>query len=49
MMQVMWSEGAWVVNMGVEGMNGAICSLSMGIDGPRGAVDGATFTSHEGD
>ena len=40
MVQVVWSEGAWVVNMGVEGMNGAICSLSMGIDGLGGAVYG---------
>ena len=26
--------------MGVEGMNGATCGLSMGIDGLGGAVDG---------
>ena len=36
----MLSERAWVVNVGVEGMNGATCSLSMGIDGPGGMVDG---------
>ena len=26
--------------MGVEGMNGATCGPSVGIDGPGGAVDG---------
>ena len=40
MAQVTWSEGAWVVNMGVEGMNGATCGLSVGIDGLGGTVDG---------
>ena len=40
MVQVMRSEGEWVVNTGVEGTNGATCGLSMGIDGPGGAVDG---------
>ena len=40
MAQVTQSEGAWVVNTGVEGTNGATCGLSMGIDGPGGMVDG---------
>ena len=40
MMQVTWSEGAWVANVSVEGTNGATCGLSMGIDGLGGAVDG---------
>ena len=39
-MQATQSEGAWVVNMGVEGMNGITCSPSVGIDGLGGAVDG---------
>ena len=40
MVQVTQSEGAWVVNVGVEGTNGATCSLSEGIDGLGGIVDG---------
>ena len=36
----MRSEGAQVVNAGVEGMNGATCGPSMGIDGLGAAVDG---------
>ena len=40
MVQATQSEGAWVVNAGVEGTNGGTCSLSMGIDGLGGAVDG---------
>ena len=36
----MWSEGAWVANAGVEGMNGAIHGPSVGIDGPGGTGDG---------
>ena len=39
-MQVTRSEGAWVVNAGVEGLNGATRSPSVGIDGLGGAVDG---------
>ena len=31
------SEEAWVVDVGMEGMNGATCGLSMG---PGGMVDG---------
>ena len=40
MAQVTWSEGARVVNVGVEGMNGTTCSPSVGIDGLGGTVDG---------
>ena len=40
MVQVMQSEGAWVANVGVEGMNSITHGLSMGIDGPGGVVDG---------
>ena len=40
MAQVMRSEGAWVANVGVEGMNGATHGLSVGIDGLGGTVDG---------
>ena len=40
MAQVTWSEGAWVANVGVEGMNGTTCGPSMGIDGLGGMVDG---------
>ena len=39
----MWSEGAWVTNVGVEGVegtNGTTRGLSMGIDGLGGVVDG---------
>ena len=36
----MWSEGAWVANVGVEGTNGTTHGLSMGIDGLGGVVDG---------
>ena len=39
MVQVMRSEGAWVVNTGVEGMNGTTHTLSMGIDGLGGKVN----------
>ena len=39
-MQVMRSEEAWVVNMGMEGTNGATHGLSVGIDGLGGMVDG---------
>ena len=35
-----WSEGAWVVNAGVEGTNGATNGLSIGIDSLGGMVDG---------
>ena len=34
------SEGAWVVNPDVEGMNGAIHGPRVGIDGPGGVGDG---------
>ena len=37
---MMRSEEAWVANVGMEGMNGATCGLSVGIDGLGGAVDG---------
>ena len=37
---MMWSEEAWVVNVGMEGTNGATCGLSVGIDGLGGMVDG---------
>ena len=40
MAQAMQSEGAWVVNMGVEGTNGATCGLSMHIDGLGGMMEG---------
>ena len=40
MVQVTQSEGAWVANAGVEGMNGATCSPSVGIDGLGDTVDG---------
>ena len=40
MAQVMWSEEAWVANMGMEGTNGATHGLSVGIDGLGGMVDG---------
>ena len=40
MAQATRSEGARVANVGVEGTNGATCSLSVGIDGLGGAVDG---------
>ena len=40
MAQATWSEGAQVANAGVVGVNGATCSLSMGIDGLGGVVDG---------
>ena len=39
MVQVMQSEGAWVANVGVEGMNGATHGLSVSIDGLGGMVD----------
>ena len=39
-MQATWSEGAWVVNVGVEGMNGATHGPSVGIDGLGDMVDG---------
>ena len=39
-MQVTQSEGAWVANMGVEGMNSTTHGLSMGIDGLGGVVVG---------
>ena len=40
MAQAMRSEGAWVVNVGVEGTNGATRSLSEGIvDGVGGKVN----------
>ena len=35
----MRSEGAWVANAGVEGMNDAIHGPSVGIDGPGGTGD----------
>ena len=40
MAQATRSERARVANVGVEGTNGATCSLSVGIDGLEGAVDG---------
>ena len=40
MAQVTRSEGEQVANAGVEGMNGATRSPSVGIDGLGGAVDG---------
>ena len=40
MVQVMQSEGAWVVNTGIEGTNGATHGLSVGIDGLGDVVDG---------
>ena len=40
MAQAMRSEGAWVVNVGVEGTNGTTHGPSVGIDGLGGVVDG---------
>ena len=48
MVQVMWSEGAWVVNVGVEGTNGATRGLSMGIDGLGGEVNDASGADEMG-
>ena len=36
----MWIEGAWGVNAGVEGTNGATRNVGVGIDSPGGMVDG---------
>ena len=43
-----WSEGAWVANAGVEGMNCTIHGLSVGIDGPGGEVNNTSSADEMG-